>query len=87
MKYSFLAEGPGAAFTDGSTDGLYGTGGSHGGEAGCPNAQIVAPQAYGSFINPRHFGSGGGNGVNGASTHQGYIIRFITYQPPTKVRS
>ena len=53
-----VSEGPGHGFTVGD----YGTGASHGGEAGCEEATQVAPPAYGSFPQPHDFGSGGGSG-------------------------
>ena len=53
-----VSEGPGHGFTVGD----YGTGASHGGEAGCEQASQVPPPAYGSFPQPHDFGSGGGSG-------------------------
>ncbi len=65
--YGSFSEGVGGGFTVG----LYGTGGSYGGEAGCPNQQTEAPPAYGSFVKPIHFGSGGGRGINGSINYRG----------------
>lgn len=45
----------------GNNNVLYGTGASHGGEAGAENSNHLAPSAYGSFISPDEFGSAGGD--------------------------
>ncbi|CAH1775844.1 unnamed protein product, partial [Owenia fusiformis] len=42
----------------------YGSGGSHGGEAGSESTGNEAPIGYGSFTYPRDFGSGGGHGTD-----------------------
>lgn len=51
----------------------YGTGGSHGGEAGAESIDIDAPSAYGNFISPDRFGSAGGNGGTNITTYQGML--------------
>ncbi|KAK3576663.1 hypothetical protein CHS0354_004948 [Potamilus streckersoni] len=65
-------EGPGAGFRIDS----YGTGGSHGGEGGSESAVHMAPPAYGFFIEPHQFGSGGGDGSEGRGGCGGGILVF-----------
>ncbi|WAR26294.1 hypothetical protein MAR_011998 [Mya arenaria] len=55
-------EGPGAGTTYMGDGQEYGTGASHGGEAGAGNSSMVTPSAYGNFIYPDQFGSAGGDG-------------------------
>ena len=76
MSIYLLAEGPGKGYMyDDGTGTLYGTGGSHGGEAGCHNPTLSAPSAYGNVIAPDRFGSAGGN----SSSHVGkFFLICIT---------
>jgi len=55
--------GPGGGSSYYGPNGMqYGTGASHGGEAGAGNSSMDTPSAYGNFISPDQFGSGGGEG-------------------------
>lgn len=71
---SLFVEGPGGGYTiEWTNDVWYGTGGSHGGEAGAESIDFDAPSAYGNFISPDRFGSAGGNGGTKIKTHQGML--------------
>lgn len=66
-----FTEGPGAGLSLYGPSGVhYGSGASHGGEAGAENSSNTAPSAYGNFIKPDRFGSAGGDGTG----HTGMLI-------------
>ncbi|KAL4226615.1 hypothetical protein ACF0H5_014598 [Mactra antiquata] len=74
-------EGPGAGYTI-TDDGVeYGTGASHGGEAGSQNSDYISPTAYGNFISPDQFGSAGGD----TSIHSGGCGGGILYINATRM--
>lgn len=54
--------GPGEGFTVAHSDGVYGTGGSYGGEGGTEDQSHDAPLPSGQFNRPNNFGSNGGQG-------------------------
>jgi len=84
MVVMCLTEGPGGGFTYMGQDGQqHGAGASHGGEAGAGNSSMDTPSAYGNFISPDQFGSGGGsvgsNKGNGRSERSFFFMvnRFV----------
>lgn len=56
------ASGPGEGFTVAHSDGVYGTGGSYGGEGGTEDPSHDPPLPSGQFNRPNNFGSNGGQG-------------------------
>ena len=72
-----LLEGPGAGRPIVGTDGFtYGTGASHGGEAGAEDSSHEAPSAYGNFISPDRFGSAGGDVLTNTSSYKGKLNHY-----------
>lgn len=75
--FSFT-EGLGAGYAVTGTNGVqYGTGASHGGEAGAENSNHASPLCYGNFIKPDRFGSAGGDA---STSYKGDHVTYIYSQ-------
>ena len=66
--------GPGEGFTVSHSHGLYGAGGSYGGEGGSEDESHDPPLPAGQFNRPNNFGSNGAQGSYNETTYAGKKI-------------